>query len=140
MSGVKAAFTLVKAPISTPSGKETATPSAKPSTTRVKETARLRVSARSNHSSGNEATTSAGEGRIVGEMTRSSAAPVVTKTHSARSASTGSSPSSQLFQAGSSSRMRRKPVWPSRRRRAARPWTGAGPPAGAASRHFDSGG
>ena len=119
----------MKAPISTPSGKETATPSAKPSTTRVKETARLRVTARSNHSSGNDATTSAGEGRIVGEMKRSSAAPVVTKTHSARSASTGSSPSSQLFQAGSSSRMRRKPVWAEAGGPA---FAGAGPPAGAA--------
>ena len=128
MSGVKAAFTLVKAPISTPSGNETATASAKPSTTRVKDTARLRVTARSNHSSGNDATTSTGEGRIVGEITRSSAAPVVTIIHKARSASTGSSPSTTAFHAASGSRMRRKPVWaeaggPGR--------AGAGPPAGA---------
>ena len=107
------------------------------------------MSARSNHSSGNDATTSAGEGRIVGEITRSSAAPVVTKTQSASSASTGSSPSSQLFQAGSASRMRRKPVWAEPaataagrlRRPAGGPAVaGAGPPAGAAVRHFDSGG
>ena len=96
----------------------------------------MRVTARSNQSSGNDATTSAGEGRIVGEITRSSAAPVVTKTQSARSASTGSSPSSQAFQAGSASRMRRKPVWAEARGAAEAAggpaFAGAGPPAGAA--------
>ena len=111
MSGVKAAFTLVKEPISTPSGKAIATASAKPSITRPKETNRLRVSARSNQSSGNDLTTSAGEGRIVGEMTRSSATPVRSpRPRAASRTATGSIPSSHDCQAGSGSRIRSRPA------------------------------
>ena len=122
MSGVKAAFTLVKAPISTPSGNETATASAKPSTTRTKETAEVageralepQLRERRHHL-GRRGQDRRRDDPLLGGAGRHEPSTATS------SASTGSSPSSQACQAGSSSRMRRKPAWADGRRlRAAR--------------------
>ena len=48
--------------------------------------------ARSNQSSGKERATSTGLGRMVGEMMRSSAVPVVTKNHASRMRPMGMTP------------------------------------------------
>ena len=89
-----------------PSGKAIATPTAKPATTRPKETKRLRVRARSNQSDGNDRATSSGLGRMVGEMNRASGvAPAVTSHQRARTPAMGTTPSAQLIHVGTSSRI-----------------------------------
>jgi hypothetical protein len=90
-----------------PRGKATARAATNPARTRLNETARLRVRARSNQSEGSERTTSTGEGRMVGEMRRSSGMrPAVTANHISSSTAIGTTPRAQGIQAGSGSRMR----------------------------------